>query len=226
MVELHAAAPLAAKVRRSVEGPEVMIVGSAASLLEGDELRIELTLAEGARLTVTSVAAQLAHPCPGGGRTSVHVRADLAPGSQLDWRPEPTVVCAGGRHRARVEVVLAEGAEACWLDEVVLGRTGESPTNLRVASEMHVDGPGGPLLRDGLDTGAPGAHGPAVLGPSVRFVGARHAWGRRAPAGAAGSVVRFELAGEGTMWRVATADVAAGRAALAGVSGQGWRRPP
>ena len=221
MVELHLAAPLAAKVRRSVDGPEVMIVGSAASLLEGDELRIELVLVKGARLTVTSVAAQLAHPCPGGGRTSVLVRADLGAGSRLDWRPEPTVVCGGGRHDARIEVVLADGAEARWLDEVVLGRTGEPPTGLRAVSELHVDGPGGPLLRDGIDTGAPGAHGAAVLGPSVRYIGARHVWGRRAPADPAEGVVRFELAGPGTMWRVASADVAAGRAALAGVARQG-----
>ena len=218
MTGLRATPPLAAKVRHGADGPEVLVVGSAASLLEGDRLVVTLLLGAGARLTVSTVAAQLAHPCPGGGHTAMSVRAELGPDARLRWRPEPTVVCGGGRHHATGAVTLAAGAEAWWLDEVVLGRSGEDPASASLVAELTVDGPDGPLLRDGLDTTVTHAHGPAVLGVGVRYVGAQHCWGRRSDASGGEGAVRFDLAGPGTTWRVLAADVAAGRAALAGVA--------
>lgn len=217
VVELVTSPPLAAKVRTTPAGPEVMVVGSAASLLEGDALHVELVLGAGARLTVTTVAAQLAHPCPGGGWTAMTVAAEVGPDARLDWRPEPTVVCGGGRHRTTGMVTMAEGAVVTWLEEVVLGRTGEDPRTAVLVSELLVDHGGVPLLRDGLDTTLPGAHGPAGLGAGVRYVGTRHHWGEApavAPSPTAAGVT-FALAGAGSAHRVVATDPAAGRTALA-----------
>lgn len=216
MVELSATAPLAAKLRATAAGPEVMIVGSAASLLEGDELHVSLHLGDGARLTVSSVAAQVAHPCPGGGSTAMAVEADVGAGATLCWRPEPTVVCAEGHHRTTATVRLAAGAQVTWLDEVVLGRSGEDPTTATLVAELHVDHDGRPLLRDGLDTSAPGGRGPAVLDADVRYVGTAHAWGHRLAPGRADGVLTVDLAGPGSLRRVLAVDAADGRTALRG----------
>ncbi len=75
LIELCGAPPLSAKLLSGASGPELVIVSSAASLLEGDELSIEVVLLPGARLTVTSAAAQMAFPCLHGGRTALGVRA-------------------------------------------------------------------------------------------------------------------------------------------------------
>lgn len=214
VVDLVATAPLAAKVRATAHGPELVLVGSAASLLEGDEVRVVLDLAPGARLTVTTVAAQLAHPCPHGGTTALTVEATVAEGATLVWRPEPTVVCALGHHRGTVDVRLADGARVTWLDEVVLGRTNEEPTLAALVTELRVDHAGRPLQRDGLDTTARGAHGPAVLEPGVRYVGSVHHWGERDGTPARPPVLAVDLAGPGSLRRVLAADPAAGRAAL------------
>jgi urease accessory protein len=214
VVDLCATAPLAAKVRATALGPEVMIVGSAASLLEGDELRVSLRLGAGSRLTVTSVAAQIAHPCPGGGSTAVVVDVEVGAGATLWWRPEPTLVCADGRHHSTATVRLAADGRITWLDEAVLGRSGEDPTDAHLSSALIVDHDGRPLLRDGLDTRARGARGPAVLGPGVRYVGAMHAWGHRLPAAPDGGALVVDLAGVGSLRRVLATDPSHGRAAL------------
>ena len=222
VVELRGTAPMAVRARTGDAGPEVWLVGSAASLLEGDRLSITVRVGDGSRLTVCSAAAQLAHPCPGGGRTEVTIDVDVAAGARLDWRPEPTVVCGGGDHRATATVRLAADAGVRWLDEVVLGRSGEAPASAGFTSELHVDVDAWPLLRDGLDTRAPGAHGPAVLGAN-RYVGAWHEWGASVdlgggsagePGASDGVPRRFALAGPGCVHRVLATDVAAGRAAL------------
>jgi urease accessory protein len=193
-------------------GVELVLIGSAASLLEGDELDLDVEVTSG-HLTVRSVAAQLAHPCPHGGATRFAVAVTLGPRASLEWLPEPTVVCAGGRHQATARIALAPGARAVWRDELVLGRSGEPNAAVHVESDLRADHGGRALLRDGIDTSAPGAFGPAVLGAKARLVGAVHLLGTRGP-----SVVtplrRFELAGPGTSWRYVGDDPAGGRTAL------------
>lgn len=214
VVELVVAPPLTAKIRAGACGPELLVVGSAASLLEGDELRITLVVGEGSHLTVRTVAAQVAHPCPGGGSTAMTVDVTVGAGGRLVWHPEPTIVCAGGRHVAVSSLRLGRGATATWVDELVLGRSGEAVGDVRATTSLSVDLDDWPLLRDGVDVGGPGALGPAVLGDDVRYVGAWHELGTRAPADDVRPAPRYDLAGEGTSWRVVSADVAAARVAL------------
>ena len=169
VVRLSATPPLAAKVLDGPSGPELLLVGAAASLLEGDRLSVRLRLGAGATLTVRAAAATIAHPCPGGGATAFDVEAVVGHGARLAWLPEPLVACAGCRHAGRSRLRLDRGAVAVWCETVALGRTGEQPGD--VALRLDVDLEGVPLLREGLRAGpsAPGWDGPAVL------AGARHA---------------------------------------------------
>jgi hypothetical protein len=140
-------------------------------VLEGDELAISLWLADGARLRVRSVAAQLAHPCPSGGHGSVIITARLQGASQLCWHPEPVIVAAGARYRSRTVVECDAASTVLWSDELVLGRSGEDPTAAGLDTALRLDVDGVPRWRDGLAT-VTGWDGPAVLG-TARYVATR-----------------------------------------------------
>ncbi|WP_119729500.1 urease accessory protein UreD [Thermomonospora amylolytica] len=155
----------------------VYLVGAAAGPLGGDELRLDVRVGPGARLTVRSAAGTLA--LPGDGESRCTVRAHVAEGGRLDFAPEPTVAAAGSRHRAVTEIHLAEGAALRWREELVLGRHGEEPG--RHAGRLDVTVGGVPLLRHELDlTDPPVRRSPAVLGRaravgSLLLAGAGHA---------------------------------------------------
>jgi urease accessory protein len=203
--------PLTAKLADDrTHGPELWLVSSAASVLEGDELRVCVSLAAGSRLRVRSVAAQLVHPCPGGGWASMTIDARVGTGGHLDWAPEPVVVAAGAHYRARAILALAAGATAVWTDELVLGRTGEDPADCTLDTALVADLDGAPLLRDGIVSG-PGWRGPAVVGPAVHL-GAVHALGFRPDPLPDGW---WPLHGLGATVRVRATDVLAGRGAVA-----------
>lgn len=209
VVRLWAEPPLAAKVLDGAAGPELLLVGAAASLVEGDRLRVTLRLGPGAVLTVRTAAATLAHPCPGGGSTSFDVEADLGPDARLAWLPEPLVACAGCRHTGRARLRLGRGAAAVWSETVVLGRTGEAPGD--TATRLDVDLEGVPLLRDGLSVGpsTPGWAGPAVL-DAARVLSGVALVGTAAPdapvPAVGGGAVVLPLAGPGTLVRATGAD--------------------
>ena len=178
VTRLRATPPVAAKV---LPGPVLMLVGSAAGLLEGDELGIEIRMAAGARLTVRTTAATLAHPCPGGGSTATTVRVELGAGAALAWLPEPLVACAGCRHDSQARLSLGPEAGCVWLESVALGRHGEEAGEAGLRLDVELDGR--PLLRDALrwPVGAP-AGDPATYG-TARHVTALHLLGRDAEVG-------------------------------------------
>ena len=216
--------PLAAKVLTGPLGPELLLVGAAASLLEGDRVEVVLRLAPGASLSVRTAAATLAHPCPGAGRTSFDVDVEMGEGSRLAWLPEPLVACAGCRHRGRSSIRLGAGALVLWSESVALGRSGEQPGEVELRLDADLDGTA--LLRDGLRIGppAPAWDGPAVL-DGARHMGTVALLGRsrhlasRIPAP---EVPRglMELAGPGALFRALGSDAVAVERELAPVRRQ------
>jgi urease accessory protein len=209
VVRLSALPPLSAKVLDGPDGPELLVVGAAASLLERDRLTVTLRLGHAARLTVRTAAATLAHPCPGGGDTTFDVRADLGEGARLAWLPEPLVACAGCRHRGRSVVRLARGAAAVWSESVALGRTGEAPGHVDLRFDAEHEGAA--LLRDGLRVGpsVPGWAGPAVT-DGMRHVGSVALLGVRPPEVLPGDGPHvLALAGPGAVVRAVASDAAA-----------------
>lgn len=211
LIELTGAPPLSAKLLAGATGPELVIVSSAASLLEGDELSIELVLRPGARLTVTSAAAQMAFPCLHGGHTTLDVRASVGAGAILVWRPEPLIVCAGADHRSSTAVNLAGDASVLWCDEVLLGRTGDDHRAARLTTRTSFDRDGEPVVRDGLRTHAPGAFGPAVLGTARYLVTVVEVGGDLL---ATSDPPAMDLAAGGRMFRLMAPTSGAARAAV------------
>ncbi|MDP9452947.1 MAG: urease accessory protein UreD [Actinomycetota bacterium] len=158
--ELRSAPPLSL---RPAAG-SLWMVGTAAGPLAGDRVELELDVGPGARLTLRSTAAAVALGGHGRPASELLVDAQVGPGGELRWLPEPTVATAGARHLMAARVRLAGGARLVWREELVLGRHGEAPGTL--CSRIHVEREGSPLLRQELRLG-PGATawaGAAVVG--------------------------------------------------------------
>jgi len=133
-------------------------------LLEGDELSVNVQVGAGDSLVLRSAAAVMVHPCPGGGWAQVSIRATVEDGGFCAWLVEPTIIAAGGRLRLVTDIAVAPHGRLIWRDELQLGRVGELATAATVVTRLDVERDGRPVVRDGLDTTLPGAHGPAVVG--------------------------------------------------------------
>ncbi|MFE7130207.1 urease accessory protein UreD [Streptomyces sp. NPDC057638] len=142
----------------------VTLVGAMSAPLGGDRLTVEAEVAEGALLEVTTAAATLALPGPGGAPAHYDVRLRIADGAELRWLPQQLISAHGSALRARTEVTLAAGARLVLREEQILGRYGEPPGDL--AARLTVRRAGRPLLdqETRYGPGAPGWDGGAVLG--------------------------------------------------------------
>lgn len=141
----------------------VALVQTAASLLAGDAIVVDVRCGPGARLRLVDVAALIAHHGRGGEPATLELRLDAAAGARLEWDAQPLVLAAGSRVRRITEVTLGRGAAALLRDTLVLGRSGEPAGHLASRSDVRLDGR--PLHADALDTGDVGLlRSPVVLG--------------------------------------------------------------
>jgi len=143
----------------------VHLVGGAAGPLRGDDLRLDIEVGPGARLDVRSVAASIALPGRAAAPPSrLTINATVGSGAMLRWLPEPLIAAAGCHHLARTDVQVAAGGGLVWRDDLVCGRHGEPPGDVR--TDITVRYAGRTLYRHELAVGpaAPGWSGAAVLG--------------------------------------------------------------
>jgi urease accessory protein len=142
---------------------ELLLVGSAASLLEGDDLSICLSVSGDVPVVVRSVAAQVAHPCPNGGATRQRIRVTASKSARVLWDVEPLIIAGDANHSSEFLVDLDESSRVIVQDTVVLGRTGEAPFSSVFQTQTTVRRAATTVFEDGLDTSLRGAHGPAGL---------------------------------------------------------------
>jgi urease accessory protein len=204
----------------------VHLVNAAGGPLAGDRLRLDIDVAAGVRLMVRSAAATVALPGHGPGPSSMDVRAEVASGGALDFRPEPTVAAAGCHHRVTAEIILGEGAHLRFREEVVLGRFGEvaGSVHTTLRADVRRASSSWPLLRQelALTPDTPGLAGPAVLG-GARAVGSLLVAGPGpaglgASAAVADGVAVLPLAGPGVLVTALADDAVSLRRRLDG----GW----
>src|SRR4029079_4103497 len=79
-------------LRRS--GGRVLVVGSAAGPVGGDELDLRLEVAPGARVSIGPVAATIVWPGPDGRSSTASLTIDVGARAHVDWHPCPTVSVA------------------------------------------------------------------------------------------------------------------------------------
>jgi len=144
------------------------VVGTAAGPLGGDELTFDVTVADGADLTLRTVAASIVLPGPRGGRSHTVTTVTVGRGATLRYEPEPVIVVAGCDHVATTTIHLAADARLVWREHLVLGRHGEGPGS--ILQRLRIDRVGAPLYRNDLALGPehPGWESPAVLAGARR----------------------------------------------------------
>jgi urease accessory protein len=127
----------------------VALVQTAACLLTGDELSIEVAVGPGAALELIEPAATIAHHGRGGPPARWSARVDVE--GSLRWTAAPFIVADGAAVERSLRVDVAAGGRALLRDLLVLGRAGEAPGRLHARTELRHAGR--PLLVEALDTG-------------------------------------------------------------------------
>jgi urease accessory protein len=142
----------------------VCVVAGAAGPIGGDRLELSVDVGSGSMLVLRDVSATLLLPGPRDEESRLSVDIHVGAGAALVWLPEPVIAARGCRHAGDVRIDLAEGARLIMRDELLLGRHGEQPGNVRQHVRVRVEGR--PLLNQQLAIGPdhPASHGPAVTG--------------------------------------------------------------
>jgi urease accessory protein len=174
----------------------VHLVGGAAGPLAGDRLALTVEIGPATKVEIRSVAATVALPGRTDDWSTMTTTITVAANATLRWLPEPLIAARGCRHVSRTEIDLAASARLLWRDELVCGRHGELPGDVR--SQLHVRYDGRPLLAHDLAVGpeAAGWAGPAVLG-GAKAVGSLLTVNLPHPETANGTTM--PLAGPGTL---------------------------
>jgi urease accessory protein len=102
---------------------EAVIVNTAGGIAGGDRLMLDITAEAGARLLVTTAAAEKVY------RTleaaaSIDVKLRLGANSSLAWLPQETILFDRARLERAIEVDLADDARLLMAEAIVFGRVG------------------------------------------------------------------------------------------------------
>ena len=153
LVDARSEAPLA--IRQTAD--RILFVGSAASPVGGDEIAIDVMVGAGATASIGTVAATSIWPGPSGERSQIHTAIDVASSGHLDWWPEPLVSIVGSDHRSVTRVALGAAASCTLIEEVSLGRSGQSSGTLEL--DLRVERDGRPIIHhaERFGPGEPGA---------------------------------------------------------------------
>jgi urease accessory protein len=138
------------QVRAGAATVGLCLVGTAAGPLAGDDLRLSMDVAAGARAQLVAAGASIAQGGASRMTTDVHIGA----GGRLDADPGALIVSAGACVRLELSLALEPTAALTWREVVVLGRTGE-PAG-RATLQWNVRRGGTPLLRQRVDLADPG----------------------------------------------------------------------
>jgi urease accessory protein len=103
------------------EGLSAVFVNTAGGIAGGDRFDIDIAAGEGARLTLTTAAAEKVYRAAGpAAELNIALRAEA--GSHLAWLPQETILFDRARIARRIDIDLAENASLLLCEIVVFGR--------------------------------------------------------------------------------------------------------
>jgi len=101
---------------------DAVIVNTAGGMAGGDRFAIDIKVGAGARLSVTTAAAEKIYRSLGPD-TEIGITLDVAPGGTLMWLPQETIVFDQVRLRRSIDVALARDANLVLAEAAVFGRS-------------------------------------------------------------------------------------------------------
>jgi urease accessory protein len=106
---------------------EAVIVNTAGGMTGGDRFELDVAVGEGARLTVSTAAAEKIYRSLGPD-TSVSVKLKVGAGGMLAWLPQETILFDRMRLRRAIEADLARNAQLLVAEAIVFGRSAMGET--------------------------------------------------------------------------------------------------
>jgi urease accessory protein len=103
------------------EGLSAMFVNTAGGVAGGDRFDIAISAGEGARLTLTTAAAEKVYRAPDA-PAQLDISLKAADGAQLAWLPQETILFDAAKISRRIDIDLAESASLLLCEIVVFGR--------------------------------------------------------------------------------------------------------
>jgi urease accessory protein len=118
---------------------DAMIVNTAGGMTGGDAFDFDIAVGAGARLAVTTAAAEKVYRSLGPD-AAIGVKLDVGRGGALAWLPQETIVFNEVRLRRTIDVELAGDASLLLAEAIVFGRSamGETVTQGRVFDRWRV----------------------------------------------------------------------------------------
>lgn len=109
------------------DGLSAMFVNTAGGIAGGDRFEIAITAGEGARLTLTTAAAEKVYRAPGAA-ARLDIALKVADGAHLSWLPQETILFDRARIVRSFDIDLADGASLLLCEIVVFGRAAMGET--------------------------------------------------------------------------------------------------
>jgi urease accessory protein len=126
---------------RGVPGQTLAVtLNTSGGVTGGDRFRLEAEAEKGARLTLTTQAAERIYRAQPGEIGSVETRLTLGPGARLDWLPQETILFDRCALRRRLLVDMAPDASLLLVEPLILGRRamGEVLTDMRLSDRIEI----------------------------------------------------------------------------------------
>jgi urease accessory protein len=106
---------------------EAVLVNTAGGIAGGDRLGIAVTLEAGAKLVVTTAAAEKIYRTDGP-QALLAVATTLAADAELTWLPQETILFDRARFARTVDIAMAATARLVFAETVVFGRSAMGET--------------------------------------------------------------------------------------------------
>jgi urease accessory protein len=111
-------------------GLSAVLVNTAGGIAGGDRFDIAISAGAGARLTLTTAAAEKIYRAPDE-TARIDIKLKLAGGADLAWLPQETILFDGAKVSRSIDIDLAEDASLMLCEIVVFGRAAMGETMRR-----------------------------------------------------------------------------------------------
>jgi urease accessory protein len=102
---------------------EAVIVNTAGGVAGGDQFALDVSVAPGARLVITTAAAEKIYRSLGPDAV-IDVNLKVGAGSSLAWLPQETILFDRARLARAIDIELADDAQLIFVEALVFGRSG------------------------------------------------------------------------------------------------------
>ncbi|WP_298257265.1 urease accessory protein UreD [uncultured Litoreibacter sp.] len=131
---------------------EVILVNTAGGITGGDRYDLDISVEEGAGLTLTTQAAERAYRAQSGEVAQVENRLVVRSGARMNWLPQELILFDCCALQRRLDISLEDGATLVMVEPIVFGRAAMSEQlhNVNFQDRIKITRNSRPLYIDGM----------------------------------------------------------------------------